>query len=50
MPVLCKYEQQGGIQFKTKAPAFVYLLIVTGVNVPHSSASKHKSLVLHVVL
>ena len=45
-----KYKKQGGIQFKTKAPAFVCLLTVPGVDLPHSSAPKHKGLVLLVVL
>lgn len=40
-----KYKQQGGIQFKTEAPAFVYLLTVPGVNLPHISAPKRKGLV-----
>lgn len=45
-----KYKEQRWIQFKTKALAFVYLLTVPGVDLPHSSAPKHKGLVLYAVV
>lgn len=41
-----KYKQQGGTQFKTEAPAFVYLLTVPGVDLLHSSPTKELLVVL----